>query len=210
MFNLGRKEQLVIIVIAAILLFTAGYRLASRPSPTVELVGSSSSESTPEEGDLLVHVTGAVEKPGLYKLPPGSRVNDAIERAGALPEADLSGLNLAARLKDEHKLIVPSLAPQTEPNEAMPLVAGSVAVTAPVPAGKPSQKTVANTTGKVNINTAGISELDSLPGIGPALAERIIQYRQANGLFQSPQDLMNVSGIGEKKFADLEQLITVQ
>ncbi len=210
MFNLGRKEQLVIIVIAAILLFTAGYRLASRPSPTVELVGSSSSESAPEEGDLLVHVTGAVEKPGLYKLPPGSRVNDAIERAGASPEADLSGLNLAARLKDEHKLIVPSLAPQTDPNETMPLAAGSVAVTAPLPAGKSPQQTVAKTNGKVNINTAEISELDSLPGIGPALAERIIQYRQANGPFQSPQDLMNVSGIGEKKFADLEQLITVQ
>ncbi len=210
MFNLGRKEQVVILVIAAILLFTAGYRLASRPSPTVEVVESCSSEFAPEDGDLLVHVTGAVEKPGLYKLPPGSRVNDAIERAGALPEADLSGLNLAARLKDEHKLIVPSLTPQTDPNGTMPPAAGSAAVTSPVPAGKPSQKTVANSTGKVNINIAEISELDSLPGIGPALAERIIQYRQANGPFQSPQDLMNVSGIGEKKFADLEQLITVQ
>ena len=71
MFNLGRKEQLLIIVIAAILLFIAGYQLANRQSPMVELVGPSSSGSAPEEGDLLVHVTGAVEKPGLYKLPPG-------------------------------------------------------------------------------------------------------------------------------------------
>ena len=209
MFNLGRKEQFLIMVVAAILLFTAGYQLANRESATVELVGATNAESAPEEGDLLVHVTGAVAKPGLYKLPPGSRVNDAIEQAGALPEADLSGLNLAARLKDEHKLIVPSQIPQASSNEVMTAVPGSKLTVAPTPAAKAPQGN-ANTSGKVNINTAGAAELDSLPGIGPALAERIIQYRQTNGLFQNPQDLMNVSGIGEKKFAELEHLITVQ
>lgn len=207
MFNLGRKEQFLIMVVAAILLFTAGYQLANRESATVELVGATNAESASEEGDLLVHVTGAVAKPGLYKLPPGSRVNDAIEQAGALPEADLSGLNLAARLKDEHKLVVPSQIPQASSNEVMAAGSGSTSAV-PTPAARAPQGN-ASTSGKVNINTAGAAELDSLPGIGPALAERIIQYRQTNGLFQSAQDLMNVSGIGEKKFAELEHLITV-
>ncbi|AQS59925.1 ComEA family DNA-binding protein [Desulforamulus ferrireducens] len=206
MFNLGRKEQYLLVLVAAILIFTAGYQLANQNDATVELVGAANLDASAGEEDLLVHVTGAVAKPGLYKLPPGSRVNDAIEQASALPEADLSNLNLAARLKDEQKIIVPSQIQPAVPSEA--ITPGSTVVVAPVPGAKATPGP-APTSGKVNINTASAAELDSLPGIGPALAERIIQYRQTNGLFQEPRDLLNVSGIGEKKFAELEHLITV-
>ncbi|SHF47140.1 competence protein ComEA [Desulforamulus putei DSM 12395] len=210
MLNLGRKEQGLILIIAAIILFAAGYQFAHREKKEVELVGSAGAEAVHGETGPVVHVDGAVEKPGLYKLPPGSRVNDAIEQAVALPDADLSALNLAEPLKDGRKLVVPRKMEQQAPGQG----AVSQITLGQTPAGPaahhPQPGSPARSDGLVNINTAGAAELDTLPGIGPALAEKIIQYRQANGPFQTIEDLKNVSGIGDKKFAELQHRITVQ
>lgn len=207
MFNLGRKEQIIIFAVIGVILFSAGYQWASRrANAPVEVVGTANAVANQEESGIMVHVVGAVEKPGVYKLPSGSRVNDAIAKAVALPEADLNALNLAEPLKDGKKLVVTSKGDvantQTAGTQVSPPGTTSAAASKANLAPKAG--------GLVNINTAGNAELENLPGIGPTLANRIIEYRQTNGAFQSKEDLKNVSGIGDKKFADLEQFITVQ
>lgn len=208
MNNLGRREQVLILIVVAVVLFTAGYQFANHDQKPVELIASSSVDGTQEEVGPVVHVDGAVEKPGVYRLPVGSRVGDALAQAVALPEANLSLLNLAAPLKDGQKLVVASHTPSsvTDSPDATtspkPILSNAVSVGKSLPTTKQG--------GLVNINTAGVAELDTLPGIGPALAQRIIQYREANGSFSTIEELKNVSGIGDKKFADLEPKVTVQ
>ncbi len=144
---------------------------------------------------LVVDVNGAVTQPGLYVLPPGSRVQDAIQAAGgSLPEADLAGLNLAAPLEDGAAIRLPA---QGETQSPQPSRSGDV----PIP-GVPG--------GLININTATQGELESLPGIGPALAQRVIDYRGANGPFPEIEAIQNVSGIGPGIFEKIKELITVE
>lgn len=158
--------------------------------------GASEGESAEAEPApaVVVHVDGAVAAPGVYELSGSPRADDAIRAAGGLlPEADTSGLNLAAPISDGEKLHVPAVG-EAPPAEA-PAQEGESAA-----AGEP---------GLVNINTAGIDELDRLPGIGEATARAIVEDREANGPFSAPEDLMRVSGIGEKKYAKLEAMICV-
>ena len=144
------------------------------------------------EGVVVVHVDGAGGAPGVYELPGSPRVNDAIMAAGGLAEgADTSGLNLAAPLSDGEKVHVP-LAGESQPSPA-PSAPG---------AGEGAG-------GLVNLNTATLEELDELPGVGEATARAILEDREKNGPFSSPEDLMRVSGIGEKKFEKLEGLVCV-
>ena len=146
---------------------------------------------------IVVHVDGAVASPGVYELPASSRVNDAVLAAGGLASgADTSGLNLAAPLADGDKVHVPL------EGEAAPAAAG--AGSAGGVAGDDGSA------GPVNINVAGIEELDQLPGVGEATARAIVEDRERNGPFSTTEDLMRVSGIGEKKFAKLEGMICVR
>ena len=160
----------------------------------------------PTPAPVRVHVIGAVTLPGIYSLPTDSRVEDAIEAAGGLlPEADTQALNLAAFLQDCQQIFVPARAPTTAP--AIPL-------TTPGPDSPPSQilpppPAVSTATSLVNINTATLEELDTLPGVGPVTAEKIIAHRQANGPFATIEAIMDVSGIGPVKFEAMRDLITI-
>ncbi|WP_406677920.1 helix-hairpin-helix domain-containing protein [Neomoorella carbonis] len=149
---------------------------------------------------IQVHVTGAVQRPGVYELKAGARVNEAVSLAGLLPEANPNALNLAAPLNDGQQVIVPR---QGEAGAAGSNLSG------PVTSGGGTAGGTAKAGGKVNINTATLAELDSLPGIGPTLAQRIIDYRNQKGPFRTIEDLQNVSGIGPSRFNDLKDLITV-
>jgi competence protein ComEA len=134
----------------------------------------------------MVHVAGAVKSPGVYELPDGSRVTDAVSAAGgAASDADLDALNLAALLTDGLKIYVPKV------GEA------------------PPQNVAGEGSSIVNLNTASAAELEELPGIGPVLAQRIIDFRTKRGRFTSVRQLMEVDGIGPKKFESLEDLVTV-
>lgn len=149
---------------------------------------------------LTVHVDGAVASPGVYvvegELP---RVNDAIVAAGGLGEgADTSGLNLAAAVADGDKVHVP-LEGEEQPTAPSEPAGSSQASAQGVPA----------SSGLVNINKAGVEELDALPGVGQSTAQAIVDDRDANGAFASIEDLMRVSGIGEKKFEKLKGKICV-
>ncbi|GFN22561.1 MAG: ComEA family DNA-binding protein [Thermoanaerobacteraceae bacterium] len=148
-------------------------------------------EEKEDRGNITVHVAGAVERPGVYQLPAGARVNEAVQVAGPLPEANPHALNLAAPLQDGQQVVVPRQGEEGSAPASPGAAAGGVS------------------RGKININTASLEELDSLPGIGPALAQRILDYRQQHGPFRTIEDLQNVSGIGVKRFEELKELITV-
>jgi competence protein ComEA len=146
----------------------------------------------PTDRPIVVHITGAVPRPGVYALPQGARVQDGISAAGGfLAEAQKTNINLAQSLEDGEKLDVPFI------EGVSPVLA------TPVP------EVVSSTTELVNINTASIAELDTLPGIGPTTAQKIIDYREQNGLFRSIEDIINVSGIGPATYERLKDLITV-
>ncbi len=146
---------------------------------------------------LAVHISGAVNRPGVYTLPPGSRVKDALLAAGdTSPGADPEALNLAAPLEDGSKIIVPLLNAST--------------ATAPSFSTSPAQPTTsALSPGPININQATQSELESLPGVGPVIAQRIIAYRDENGPFTTTEAIQKVAGIGPVTFERLKDLITV-
>ena len=138
--------------------------------------------SPPTPAPISVHITGSVVSPGLYDLPVGSRVVDVINAAGGfLPIADKDKVNLAALLKDGAQLDIEM---------------------------RSFSNTDGGSTDRVNINTANLEELDSLPGIGPSTAQAIIDYRRQFGDFQRPDEITNVSGIGSATYDRIKDLIT--
>jgi competence protein ComEA len=149
--------------------------------------------AAPANGRVVVHVAGAVTKPGVVELPAGSRVIDAVEAVGgALPDSDLDRLNLAAKVADGQRIYV------AKPGAADPGAATD--------GGDPTTGAPA---GKLDLNTATQAQLEALPGVGPSFAQAILAERQRRGGFTSVNELRSVRGIGDKRFADLAPLVTV-
>jgi competence protein ComEA len=157
-------------------------------------------EEPPTQVPIEVHVVGAVLRPGLYRFADGSRVQDAITAAGGLSAgADLNAMNLAARLEDGQQLSIPYVggaAPTGAPTQGFRVI--------------PGPGTQAPPTDLVNINTASADDLSALPGIGPTIAQRIVDYRTAHGPFSHIEDIMNVAGIGPATFDNIKDVISVQ
>lgn len=136
---------------------------------------------------IFVHVAGAVKRPGIYQLESGSRVYEAVLAAGGLgAKANQTSINLARTLTDGEQLIVASTSQSVSQQFNLP-----------------------ETPSLISLNQATLSQLDELPGVGPALAGRIIDWRNANGGYKSKEDLLNVSGIGDKLFAGVKDLVTL-
>ncbi|MEN9563086.1 MAG: hypothetical protein RIR73_1330 [Chloroflexota bacterium] len=185
--------------LAGLLLFItrapAGEPISLQPAPTKE--------------PIAVHVIGAVPRPGLYEFAEGARIQDAIDAAGGLlTSADVNTINLAALLEDGQQLTIPykpgeepSNEQGSNPSEDDSLVLPGAEET-PAPSSPDDNELV-------NINTASIEELDKLPGIGPTIAQRIIDYRTENGPFAVIEDILNVSGVGPSTFDQIKDLITV-
>jgi len=172
-----------------------GRRSGQQELPVVE---------TAPAGPALVHVAGEVKRPGLVRLAPGERVAQAIEKAGgATPAADLQALNLAEEPLDGTKIVVPARSARPVPAPVPASLAFAPAAPAP-PARAPAP-------GLINLNRADPGELDALPGIGPTLARRICEYRRRLGPagFRSKEQLLDVAGIGPKKYADIAPLVTL-
>jgi competence protein ComEA len=187
---LDRRRVLVAVVAVVVVLALAG-RMLLRPHaaavpPPVRVAASSASASKPAR--LFVHVVGAVRRPGLYRVPDGARVADAVTRAGGpTPKAQLELVNLAARLADGEQVVVPRR------GATGVLPAGGAGGTAPL--------------GPVHLNSATLEQLDALPGVGPVTAQKILDYRQQHGGFGSVDELDAVPGIGPARLADLRALV---
>lgn len=163
---------------------------ASAPSAVVTAASATASPST----DVVVDVAGKVRRTGIVRVPAGSRVVDALAAAGgALPGVDLTALNLARRLVDGEQLLVGVPAP----------AGGSTS------AAGPGGPTGADPGVPLDLNAATVDQLQELPGVGPVLAQRIVDWRVAHGRFSSVDELREVSGIGAKKFADLRTRVRV-
>ncbi|MBZ4653297.1 MAG: competence protein ComEA [Peptococcaceae bacterium] len=192
--SLSKKAQVLILLALGVMIFFAGVKYQENRLTSVMMeksalqVEQKSVVQAPKT--LTVHVVGAVAKPGVYTLEEGKRIHDLIQLASLLPEADTTLINLAAPLQDGKQVYVPFKGEAT--------------------AGGTPQKTGAPGDGLININTAGIKELDSLPGIGPALAQRIIDYRENHGNFAAVEDITKVSGIGPSTLQKFKHLITVK
>jgi len=200
---LQRYRGYILITLVYLLISGGMVLFLRRPAPPAIVITTPTSTPLPEPtvtptpAPLRVYVTGAVVHPDVYLLATGSIIRDALVAAGgATSNADLNRINLAQQVYDQQQIYVPRLGEENPP--------------IPLPAPLPSTTSSSvQPTGKVNINTATAEELDTLPGIGPAIAQRIIEYRQANGTFQSIEEIKNVSGIGDKLFERLKDLITV-
>jgi competence protein ComEA len=179
------------VVVAAGLAFVLLHR--SAPPPELKLPRAQAAPApTPTTGDVVVHVAGAVTHPGVARLPGGGRVTDAVAAAGgATRDADLDQVNLAARVSDGDRIYVPRRG-ETPP---------------PVPAGAAGSTPAKS--GPVDLNSAGVEQLDALPGVGPATAKAIVDYRSRKGRFRSVDDLLSVPGIGPAKLATLKSLVRV-
>ena len=146
----------------------------------------------PTEAPIIVHITGAVPRPGVYALPEGARVQDAISAAGGfLADADKTGINLARVLEDGEQIDIPY-------GEGASIV---------IPT--PGVEVIISSSELININTASQFELESLPGIGPTTAQAIIAHREENGPFATIEDIVDVPGIGSGTFERIKDLITV-
>ncbi|GGI48406.1 competence protein ComEA [Agromyces flavus] len=197
----------VAVAVSAIVSFAGGGGGAQGeivPAVSVDGTGEVDSNGATAAGDetggaavILVHVLGAVAEPGIVELASGSRVVDAVAAAGGLtPEADPGGVNLARALVDGEQLVVPKV------GEVPPPAAGSGgadAVGAPGAAGS----------GRVSLNSADVAALDTLPRIGPALAQRIIDWREVNGPFTDVSQLLEVAGIGDAVYSGLVDLVSL-
>jgi competence protein ComEA len=206
---LDRNRHLVFAILVIMTLGGAGAFYWWQPAQTpIELVTAEitptpepTAAPTPTPAPVRVYVTGAVTNSDVYFLPAGSIVKDAIVAAGGLtPEADRERINQALELKDQQQIHVPRMGEGDPP----PLIQGGpVSQSA---GGSPS----AGSSGLVNLNTATLEELDALPGIGPAIAGRIIDYRENNGGFKAVDEITQVSGIGDGTLAKFRDNVTVE
>jgi competence protein ComEA len=210
MFNFSNQEKITIILLLVLIIIGMGIVLNKSINREDNFIVNSASDITEnnpamqiEIPSVIIHITGAVKNPGVYQLKPTDRIVDAVKIAGgATEEANLDLINLAALLKDGQKIIVPyktyseagkEINTNRYNNEASVYSSSTASISA-----------------KININTANTTMLQTLSGIGPVLSERIIEYRNQNGLFGVIDDIKDVSGIGEKKFEGIKDLICVQ
>jgi competence protein ComEA len=198
-FTLSRQRALLLAVVALLAVLIAPRVLAHRSAAAPQVSARpytpprerrTATRAQPSSPLVVVDVAGAVRRPGLYRLPQGSRIADAVARAGgATRRADEALVNLAAPLADGEQVLVPSSVP------------GAAAAASAVDSGTPSPSA------PVDLNSASAEQLDALPGVGPATAQKIVDYRQQHGPYTSVDDLDAIPGIGPAKIANLKGLV---
>jgi competence protein ComEA len=183
------------VVLGARYLRAAGEGGTSGPPVPIRVAGAD--DGGGGHGRVIVHVAGAVRRPGVYRVAAGARVAAAVRRAGgATRRADLGGLNLAARVEDGRQVLVPRRVPANDAAAAAG-ASGETSAAAAAP------------TAPVNLNTATLAQLDELSGVGPATAQKIVAYREQHDGFGSVDELGEVPGIGDVRLASLRDLVTV-
>jgi competence protein ComEA len=213
---LESQHQKIIIVLVVVILAGGGYWMLKHFHPALFLGEPDlvvETETTPPpptppsstaQPEIVVHVMGAVKSPGVYHLSTDARVHEAIQKAGGkTDQADLHSLNLAAKMRDGEQIYVPDIRQTPDVGQTIPTSSSSAAPP------QPSVRRSASSNGsRININTATFQELQTLRGIGPTMAQRIIEYRQTSGRFATVDDLTNVKGVGEKTLEKIRDSIT--
>ena len=223
---LEAQHRKIIIILVVVILAGGGYWMLKHFHPSLflgepdlvvetEAAPSPPAPPTPTpKPEIVVHVTGSVKSPGVYYLSTDARVHEAIEKAGGVTDrADLHSLNLAAKIRDGQQIDVPEIRQVPDVKQNAPISSAAqedTVLTAPdlsvTP--QPSVRKPAPSDGaRININTATSQELQTLRGVGPALARRIIEYRQTSGGFSTVDDLTNVKGIGEETLGKIRDSI---
>ena len=212
--NLTRKQKIIVIAIAGIVAIGIMYFIYNKNQVKEDinieneiLVNNvSTNENNTNDDIVIIHITGSVKNPGIVKLKEGSRIEDAIEAAGGLTEnADITKVNLAYVVEDGTKIKIPSASEEDIGDEdIIDSKSGDNIII--------EENTISSNNSKqtININKATEKEFETLPGIGPSLASKIIEYRNQNGKFGSIEDIKNVNGIGDNKYEKIKDLITVK
>lgn len=211
---LNKKQKIIFIVIGTLMVMFIGYYIIKKQDDykykEIETIIEEDSaanavnyEEKIEDTSIIVHVTGAIKKDGIIEVKQGDRIADVIEKAGGITEeADLSKVNLAYKVSDGQKIYIPSINEkdlQTGTEEYITNEAGKNIIVEEEETNKE----------KVNINTATQTELETLSGIGPSTALKIINYRNENGKFKTKEDIKNVPGIGEQKYESIKENINI-
>ena len=211
MGNLNQKQKKIISIILLIIAVLTYYYFYTKNN-TEEInnkdleISNNQTQETKEE-KIVVHITGAVNKEGIIELEENARLADAIEKAGGAKEnADIKNINLATILEDGMKVHIPTVEETQTNNENINVENNA---NSQINAGTKEVTSNTKTQGKININTATEEELDTLPGIGPSTASKIIDYRKENGKFKSVEEIKEVSGIGDAKYEKIKKLITI-
>lgn len=209
MENLNKAQKIFLIILGAIVLIVIFIYYITREDNTdyAEIdniyIENETAEENIDEEEIIIHVVGEVNKEGIVNLKNGDRISDAIEKAGGATEnADLSKINLAYKVEDGQKINIPNKNEENTNNEYITTDSGEGIVE--------TEETIQEDGEQININTASQTQLETLPGIGPSTALKIIQYREENGKFNSIEDIKNVNGIGDAKFESIKDYIIVK
>ena len=207
---LNKKQKINIIIFIIIMCTVIGYYIINKVEKydyselelieNVEELANNNVENNIESEKIVIHITGEVEEEGVIELEKGARIADAIEMAGGTTEeADLSKVNLAYSLSDGQKLNIPNVNEKEQEDIVKDEPGNNIIIEGN------EEKEV-----KININKATQTEIETLPGIGPSTALKIINYRNEHGKFKNIEDIKNVSGIGDSKFENIKEYICVE
>ena len=207
---LNKKQKIIVVVLIIIMCIVIGYYIISKTEKydysDIEKISNIIEEDQEVddniiENKIVIHITGEVEEEGVIELEKGARISDAIEEAGGTTEeADLSNVNLAYSLSDGQKVKIPNI---NEKEEEIIVVEEKAGDNIIIEGNKSKEE-------KININKAAQTEIETLPGIGPSTALKIINYRNEHGKFKNIGDIKNVSGIGDSKFENIKEYICVE
>lgn len=205
---LNKKQKTIMVIIIAIMLAVIGYYIINKTEKydyselekTSNAEEQEDEEKDKEEEKIIIHITGEVEEGGVIELEKGARISDAIEEAGGTTEeADLSNVNLAYSLSDGQKIKIPNINEENKETIVEEKAGEDIIIE-----GNKSEEE------KININKATQTEIETLPGIGPSTALKIINYRNEHGKFEKIEDVKNVSGIGDSKYENIKEYICVE
>lgn len=215
--DISNNKIIIIIIVLIIITFICIYFFTRNNMneeyndiEELDIIENVTEEETVEEETILVHVTGAVKNEGIVKLKEGARIADAIEAAGGVTDkTNIGQVNLAYEVEDGQKIYIPSIDDKKE--EGVEKIIEKEYVTS-----EPGDEVVLeeesnnNENDKININTADLIELQEIPGVGEATAQKIISYREENGKFKNIEDIKNVKGIGDSKYEDMKENICIK
>ncbi len=219
MLNLSRQDKIIYIFLIIIALSVFSWIAFNQNKNDIQIISAVPNdeindglteedifrkENEIQEDICIIHISGAVNKPGVYQLNSNARIIDAIKMAGGEKgNSNIHAINLAAHIYDGQKINVPYLI-QKEGTGILSVKSNMVDMPS-----EHEEQSSSFSRNALNLNSASSSQLETLPGIGPVLAQRILEYRNSNGLFSKREDLMEVTGIGEKRFESIKEYITV-